>query len=465
MDKRVNELIERYGLFQPKEKIVVAVSGGPDSVCLLHILHELGVHWSWSLVVAHLNHGFRGPAALADGEFVRRLSAELGWPAVIKQVDVPAWLKRHGGSPQDASRRLRYSFLREVAKSHGANSIALAHNLGDQAETVLLHLLRGAGTAGLAGMRFRESSGTVNLVRPLLTASRAEILRYLQHHRLPFRVDESNSEAKYTRNWLRHNLLPVMRQLNPEVEAAITRTAEVLQAETDFVEHEALLAYAEIAEAGEHTVALESHRLGRLPLALQRRVLRLAYAQLLGDDRDLSLSNVEAAIALLGRSAGTSLDWPKGLTCQLGYSHLQIGTVDHRNREGFSVQLPLPGRVTWADEEGEIIASIVPRAALSSFGDGKTLACLDRAALHTDVLEVRSWRDGDRFRPLGMNGFKKLQDFFIDSKVDRGARQNIPLVLSGQEIVWVAGLRGDHRFRVTPCTTEVVCLEYRKNKL
>lgn len=460
MHMRVNELITQHRLFTQGDRIIVAVSGGPDSVCLLQILHTLSACWSWSLIVAHMDHGFRGPASQADSEFVRRMAQELGWPAVIKRVDVPAWLRLHGGSPQDASRRLRYSFLREVAENEGANTIALAHNQGDQAETVLLHLLRGAGAAGLAGMRYREELGAVSLVRPLLTSSRDEIMQYLKQHRIPFRVDESNTRVKYTRNRLRQIIIPGLRQINPEVESAIARTAKVLQAETDYLQQEALRAYREVTQVCDQSIALKLAGLTALPLALLRRVLRLAFTELAGDDRDLTLTNVDAAIALLGRP-GSSLDWPRNLVCQVGYDLLQIGF--RSGSQEFSVSLAIPGKATWGDGSQEITARLLPREKVRSFGDARQVVCLDREVLGSSVLQIRNWREGDRFQPLGMTGSRKLQDFFIDAKVDRWARQSVPLVTDGREIVWVVGHRMDHRFRVTPCTNEVVCLEYRKN--
>lgn len=460
--QRVNQVISDKHLLRRGDRLVVAVSGGPDSICLLRVLDELAEHWSWSLVVAHLDHGFRGAAAAADAKFVRGLAQQLGWPASVSRVDMPAVLHEAGGSAQDKSREQRYRFLWRVAAEHRAQAIVLAHHQGDQAETVLLHLLRGAGLSGLAGMRWREEQAPCPLVRPLLQESRADILDYLRSLGQGFRVDASNADNHYQRNYLRLEVLPALTTVNSDVQATLARTADLLQAENDLLEELAVAAYGQIKSGRcPGALSLSVQGLGEQPLALRRRVLRTAWQELSGTERDLEYSHVEAALALLDQGVGSSCNWPKGFSCRRDYEQLCVSSPDFAET-GFALALPVPGTVQLPMGLGSIEAQILPASSLpKSLAGSLTRVYCDLGACQDQELLVRSWLPGDEFQPFGMRGRKKLQDFFIDAKVDRHRRLQIPLVVSQGEIVWVAGYRLAEPFRVTPCSSRVVCLEYR----
>lgn len=456
---RVNQVVEQNHLLRPGDRVVVAVSGGPDSVCLLRVLHALSSRWSWSLSVAHLDHGFRDAASRADASFVQQLAEQLGWPIFRKTIDMPALLAKAGGSAQDISRRERYLFLRQVAEDQQAQAIVLAHHLGDQAETVLLHLLRGAGTSGLGGMRLREEHQSCPLVRPLLHESRQTILQYLRETGQGFRIDQSNSENHYRRNHLRLDILPLLHNLNSEVEATLARTATLLQAEDQLLTQMADAAYQAASHRQASMVLLAVPNLMDLPLAILRRVLRAAWRELSGSEQDLEFRHVEAAISLLAETVGAACNWPHGFSCRRGYSELAIALTEDQ-LEPFTFPLTVPGTVALPGGVGEIRASILPSTAGQRLGGSADRVYCDLRSLDLADIQVRNWLPGDDFQPFGMQGRKKLQDFFVDQKIDRHKRPRIPLVISRGQIVWVAGYRLANPFRVTPCSEEIVCLEY-----
>ncbi|MGI6359351.1 MAG: tRNA lysidine(34) synthetase TilS [Bacillota bacterium] len=459
--ERVEQTILKKQLLQPGGRLVVAVSAGPDSVCLLRVLHQLAPRYDWSLVVAHLNHGFRGAAARADADFVRQLAEHLGWPSHVHTMDIPALLAAQGGSSQAVSRAERYRFLRQVATAENAQAILLAHHRGDQAETVLQHLLRGAGSGGLSGMSMREEMEPCPLVRPLLGESQLQIMRYLQSCGQSFRIDHSNAESLYQRNRLRWETVPFLARLNGDIETALARSADLLQAEDQLLHQQAREAYrsALCPEPHPSAIALSLSGLQQLPLALLRRVLRLAWQELTGTTQDLEYSHVEAAVGLIHQPVGSACNWPQGFACRISYQQLVISPGEGK-QVGFCLSLPVPGRVVLPQGLGEIQASLLPRSALpAQFGPPNRAYC-DLHAFRQRELTVRSWLPGDQFWPLGLKGGKKLQDFFVDAKVPRHLRQQIPLVFCGEELVWVAGMRLAHPFRVKACSEEIVCLEY-----
>ncbi len=458
--ERVRQMIIDKRLLQPGDRLVAAVSAGPDSVCLLRVLHQLSAEFAWSLIVAHLNHGFRGAAASADAAFVQRLSEQLGLPVRQHSVDIPDLLAKHGGSSQDVSRQERYRWLRQVAAAEQAQAIALAHHRGDQAETVLQHLLRGAGSSGLAGMRPREEGDPCALVRPLLLEGRQEIMHYLQCTGQSFRVDQSNAEDHYQRNYLRWEVLPRLSQSNGQIEQALSRTASLLQAEDQLLGDLAREAYDSIRLTDSPVLTLDLALLRQMPLALVRRVLRLAWSEIAGGERDLDYDHVEGALELLQQSGGAGCNWPRGVTCRLSYQQLLIISPEF-TAGAFCLPLNLPGVAVLPHGLGEIRSAVLDyQGQPLDYRDPNRVYC-DYLALTEHQLLVRNWLPGDEFRPFGLPGSKKLQDYFVDAKVPRHLRGRVPLVVVGGQVVWVAGMRLAEPFRISACSRKVVCLEYR----
>jgi len=442
LETKLRREIEKHHLVSHGETLVVAVSGGADSVALLHALLRLTEGWQVTLHVAHLNHLLRGEEGAADADFVRRLadSYQLQW--TVESLDVAAWQRQTGLGLEEAARQARYSFLRRTAEEVGAAGILTAHHRDDQAETVLLHLLRGSGPEGLAGMAPREG----DLRRPFLTVSKAEILAYCRESSLPYRTDASNLLPLVRRNQLRLHLLPSLAEYNPRIAAALGKAAEICRAENDLLAELAGKAYADLSRRRAADVCLEMTGLDQLPLALQRRVLRLAYDQLAGTQGGLSFEQTEA-LRFLG--SGKILSLPGGIRASRIYGEMTLGPIpayagDEASGSADCSQLkawPLavPGRTEIPALGLAVTCQIVDRrAAESAAGPMTAFFSLAAASL---PLTVRSRLPGDRFRPLGMAGEKKLKAYFIDAKIPRPERGRIPLLLAGSRIIWLVGCR------------------------
>jgi tRNA(Ile)-lysidine synthase len=463
----VLKYVRDRALFGSGEHVLVAVSGGPDSTALLLILSKLTPGLGLTLAGAHFDHGLRGAsAARRERSYVEALCCRLGVPLHAGAGDTRAHARAHRLSREEAARELRYAFLSEVAAAAGCTAVATGHTADDQAETVLLHLIRGSGLAGLAGMAPRgpwplEGHAGLKVARPLLCLRREETARYCLEEGLKPVADPSNVSPAFLRNRVRLELLPLLRRYNPRVDAAVLRLAEAARADLSVLEEMASEALSK-GDDGQ-TVALSRQRLTGLPEGLQRHALRLALRRVLGDLRDVHQDHIEALLRGLARGAGHHLDLPRGLRFDVGYEE---ATLSLERREAGDVRPPLPpeaplavpGVASWGPWRVEAELT-VPSTAEPSPAD-PWQAWLD-ADVTGPELRVRSRRPGDRFQPLGMAGEKKLQDFFVDARVPRAERDAVPLVCGKPGIVWVAGQRIDERARVTGATRRVLRLHFR----
>ncbi len=465
--KQVAGQIRKHSMIASGDTVVAGVSGGPDSVALVHILYRLREQFTFRLVVAHLNHGFRGSEAEADARFVADLAGRLQLECYIEKRDVPGYCARTGLSAQAAAREIRYSFLSEVATKTGASRVALGHHAGDQAETILLHLLRGSGPGGLGGMSpVRDGF----YIRPLLTVSREDIESYCRHHNLPTRRDSSNFQVKYLRNRVRLELIPLLeKNYNPGLEETLNRLGEICREENEYLDKHAREALRR-ARVGpvENGVALDRKQLLSLPRAILRRLVRMAWSEVCGSKEDLEFNHVNQILEIIKEEKGLQqVDLPRNITCVKSYDLVQF-TVGKEKKEipFYQYQLKVPG-ITVIPEAGVSIgARIVPPAWA---GDPASLSP-DEALMDYDLLKmplvVRRRLQGDRFAPLGLGGTMKLKKFFIDRKIPRHLRDCIPLVVSGNDIVWVAGIRPGEKWKITGATSTCLHLfihDYRES--
>jgi len=397
---------------------------------------------------------------------VEALCHHLGVPLQAGAGDTKAHARTRRLSREEAARELRYAFLSEAAAASGCTVVATGHTADDQVETVLLHVIRGSGLTGLAGMApcgpwpLTGRTGP-ELVRPLLCLRREETVRYCSEEGLRPLVDPSNASPAFLRNRIRRELLPLLRRYNPRIDSALLRLAEAARADLSALEEMAAEALSE-GERG-RSVVLSRARLTGLPEGLQRHTLRLALRRLLGDLRDVHQDHIEALLAGLARGTGHHLDLPRGLRFDLGYEEATL-SLEPREEGGAGplppeAPLAVPGVTPWGPwrVEAELTA---PLSAEPPTADPW------QARLDADVtgqeLSVRSRRPGDRFQPLGLAGNKKLQDFFVDARVPRAERDAVPLVFGKPGIVWVAGHRIDGRARVTGATRRVLRLRFRR---
>ncbi len=421
---RVAEFLAAHGVSGP---IVVGVSGGPDSTALLRALAAAGA----DVHAAHLHHGLRDAAA-GDAEFVAGLAAELGLPVDIGQVDTRAeHAARRGGSLENTARILRRRFLERVADEAGARWIALAHTADDQAETVLMHLLRGAGPAGLAGMRPVDG----RYVRPLLEARRAEGLAYLADHGWPYRIDETNEDLSLRRNRVRHELLPALAAYNPRIVDALGRTAHLMRLVDEW-------AGAEVDARTPAGATIDAERLAGAPrylaLALARRVAGL----------ELSLEHAAAVADLATAPDGSAVDLPGGLVARRVGSEVRIGPPPSASMAPGPAEVTVPSTVQWG--EAELVFDAEAPGDVVATGPREAYMDADRIR---PPLTVRSRRPGDRFHPLGAPGAQKLKQFFADHHVPRHERDTVPLLVDADGVVCVVGHRIAERVKVRATTT------------
>jgi len=465
LEQRVLHFIHEHHLVSSQEKLLVAVSGGQDSVCLLHILVKLQEELGVRLHVAHLNHQLRGAEAEADARYVSQLAHQLGIPDTIERRDVKSYQAQQRISLEEAAREVRYTFLAEVAKSVGADRVAVGHTIDDHIETILMHLIRGTGTRGLRGLQPKQNRNSLTIIRPLLPVSRQETADYCHHHQLMPRVDASNLSLSPLRNRIRHQLLPLLHSYNPGVREALLRTARIASDDLAFLDKEIGQLWGKVACQVENTVILDKGRFLGLPSALKRHLLRTSIERLLGNLMDIETRHIEEIMDALTKPAGKRLSLPGGLIFSIEYDRYLIGAdpaaLSPFPSLGAEFQLKIPGETLipgWRIE-----ASIVDRSVVKGTGLRNDLFTahfdLDKTG---DKLLVRSRQPGDRFQPLGLSQPKKLGEFMIDAKIPHAWRERVPIVCSPKHILWVAGWRIDERVKVTQNTKQVLCLKFER---
>jgi len=453
--ERVQAYIDRHNLLQPGQDVLVGVSGGADSLCLLDLLRRLG----FQPLIAHLDHGLR-PESAREAEFVAEYARSVGCPVVLERVIPGAIRPEAAGSLEAAARQARYRFFTKVAGENGLDTIATGHTMDDQAETVLLHILRGSGLDGLRGMlpvtdlgswQMLPDSENLRLVRPLLAEPHTAAVEYCEKHGLQIQVDLSNRDLDFTRNRIRHELLPLLESYNPRIREALSRLADITREDVAFIQDLAQAVRPEIMH--EAAGGWEVVRVGdfvRQPTAIQRGLLRELLAELAGQDVEFSLEDIERcrgyileperprSLQLSGSiravNAGSSVRFET--TDGLGFSRTYPQTGD-----AIPCQLAVPGSLHLGG--GWTIQSCWEEAA------GDRSAWLQRGWPHRIVLDgalidegltVRNRRPGDRIRLLGASGRQKISDLMIDRKIPLAARERWPLLAAGDEIIWVVGL-------------------------
>ncbi|ASR49691.1 tRNA lysidine(34) synthetase TilS [Paenibacillus kribbensis] len=467
--QEVLALARDHSLWSPGDRIVVAVSGGPDSVALLHILHEISViHMPLQLICAHVHHGFRPEESDAEAEEVRSIARKLEIPFEMIRVDVPVYMKESGKGPQEAARELRYSFLHDTAAKWGAQRIAMAHHGDDQAETVLLHLLRGSGPAGLAGMRLARTEKNVQLIRPLLRMYKADLIEFCRFYSLSYVTDSTNLTSKYRRNAIRMDVLPFLGQYNEQLTPSLNRLAETMAEENDFMEASTLSVYEELVrlDNGRYMFSIASYR--KLPVALQRRLIKLILNYLPSDSDNFDFRKIETVrLRLLQEQPSTwSLDLGGGAVGVREYD--QAGLFDRTQGPmgewcyGLDV-LPMSGELELPEAGG------VLRWRRISYSDGPYPANEEEAWFDADELSlpltIRSRLPGDAMHVMGLNGRKKVKDIFIDGKIPPSLRSVIPIVCDQSgAILWIPGVRRSVHAAVQKHTSSVIYMSWQRRK-
>jgi tRNA(Ile)-lysidine synthase len=452
--ERVRAFVRRGGLIAPGQRILVAVSGGADSVALLHVLHTLSPELQLQLEVMHVHHGLRGDEADADAEFVRGFAQSLGVPFHLARIDVRAAVVAGGLSIQEAARHARLAALEQQARASGCQRVALGHHMDDQAETVLMRVIRGTGIHGLGAIP--PLRGDL-YVRPLLDVRRQEIEAYCAEHRLPYRHDSSNDKWIYRRNRIRHELMPLLAGYNPRVVPALARLADAAREDDAYLMKLAQGAREE-CRLSEHPPRLHLSQLQELPAPILWRVLWLEATSIRSHRPDHIA--IGRAVSLVRQGQNGKVPLGAGLWLRLEHGVAQVEEEGEEPPVPQPAPIALPGLTHLDDWGWEFDCDTVAGFAAEELGD--PYVALFDASLVKGPLYIRAPKPGDRLYPKGMSGSKKLQDIFVDAKIPGDQRRVWPVLVCGDEILWLVGLRLDRRFLSGPGTKQGLMVQARR---
>ncbi len=448
---KVKLTVQKHDMLRAGEHVLIGLSGGADSVCLLAVLDRLKPEMNLRITAAYLDHGLRPAETPAEVDFCRDLCGSFDIPFVIKMLNVLEHSKTEKLSKQESARDLRYRALQEIAAEVGAHRIAIGHHADDQAETILMRLFRGTGPSGMAGIPPVRK----NIIRPLIDIERTQIESFLDAEGIAFMVDSSNQRDDYLRNKLRHHVMPAIKKLNRDVIKTMSRTAEICREEERFFGVQVTKTLMKmISRKTDSSIELFIAPMEAMDIVILRRVLRRALDETRGL-REIGLVHIGEVIHLIrSGTAGDRVYLPGGRRAIKKYATLLI-TADVPKRIETLVldvaqSLPIP-------ETGIVLTSrLIPRQQWDgSFGDGRTSAVFDAARLSLPLI-IRSRAAGDFFYPMGFGKRKKIQDFFVDQKIARDERDAVPLLVSNDSIAWVVGYRIDDRYAVGDATEQLV---------
>lgn len=444
-------------LIAPGDRVLVAVSGGADSLALLYLLEQFSKDHGYELFVAHLNHLARGKESDEDAIFVENVSDQLSLPVFVDKIDVAGKKPFLKSSFQESARILRYQFLEKTLSAIEGNKIALGHTADDRIETVLMNLLRGTGLKGLAGIP--EVRG--HMIRPLLRCNRSEVEKFLDERNLVYRTDSSNNETKYLRNKIRHELIPFLKTFNREISGNLLTLAEIAQAEDQWMSEKTCELYDQLVTDRNGVLCFELAGFESQPLAMKRRLIRETFYRLSGSLREITALHVRQVLDLFTHArVGSLINLPGGVKVVGGY-----GTVSFSVSEDSVLpeidksvrRLKIPGITSLAQPGIQLHARFVDTPLPITIDHKQAYLDFEKTG---ENIQVRFFQPGDRFVPLGMQGHKKVKSYFIDQKIPRQERPFIPILTNGDDdIIWVYGERISDLFRVAENTKKVLFIE------
>lgn len=473
MFQKILRYVNQYAMLQKQDKIVAGVSGGADSVCLLFVLQKMREEMGVDLFVAHVNHGLRGEEALQDQEFVRKICEKWNIPFYLKTVDIKQIAAEEKLTEEEAGREVRYAFFREIASRVGGAKIAVGHNANDNAETVLFHLIRGSALKGLGGI----SPVQGDIIRPLLCVRREEIEAYLEENGLAYCTDKTNLEDVYTRNRIRHTLLPLMEEMNPQVVEAIARGAKACREGGQYLEEVAEEELSRYGSWNEDNTAftLEKQLFEEIKPALLDEVLLLALEKVCGKRKDIGTIHVDALIALQKKETGKSQHLPYAVVAENEYGSLVLRKEDNQakntdNNQVGNMDAPqVKNSEKWelSGEKGEIhlpngtilVYTVEKYEKSMKIPENRYTKWLDYDIIKSAPC-LRTRRNGDWIQVLPNGGRKKLKDYLINEKIPRSRRDALYVLAEESEILWIVGYRISERVKITEKTKRVLKLEY-----
>jgi tRNA(Ile)-lysidine synthase len=449
--KKVQETLNKYSMTAPGDRVVVALSGGPDSVCLLDALHRASSELNIELIVAHFDHGLRGEEDDSETHMTRDMALSMG---LVFETQKALDLAETRASLEEHARESRYAFLETIRHKHNAKKIAMGHNLNDQAETLIMRLLRGSGPSGLSGIPPVRNN---IIIRPLIEIKRDEIMNYLKERRLTFAFDISNSNKLHLRNRIRHELLPMMLDYQPRLLEHLSIASNIMRDEDIFLDSMATQWIDnKVIRHGPGDMSVSALSLKDLPYPLKNRVIRILLKQVNNSHYPLDYDHIISVSELLkNNQPQCSIDLPDDITVRKTYNDLHFLLKAHRHVTGYTSLLEGPGTYN-LDAAGQTLTLYeVDYQKDVSLETTSSAAFLDADKLKFP-LTARNFKPGDRFIPLGMKGHKKVKNFFIDLKVPTEKRVLTPILTCQERIVWICGYRIDERFKVSQDTKRIM---------
>lgn len=467
---KVQQTIREEKLLVHNETVVVAVSGGPDSMALLHALHYISEEWQLRLIVAHMNHQFRGAESDEEAHRVRMWAAELGWPCEVANIDVSKHMQDASLSAQVASREKRYEFLLQVATKYDACKIATAHHADDQAETVLMRMLRGSSPSGLSGIPMQRPLGDALVIRPLLACYKLEILRFCEQHNIAYNTDSSNVTRDYFRNEVRLDVMPFLQRWNERLPEALNRLAQMMVAEDAYMEQATQQYFDKLVTKNEQNYTFSKKAFLFLPIALQRRLVKLILNYLCLDNDANDFVKVDLIREALRQESNPSLvlHLGNGQTLSLQYDLVTIGHVDSELVEDYAWMIgETPYELNIPDTQAKLSIQVLSKSEWEARRANRDRESTEMAFdLHKIALPltVRNRRKGDRMKVAGLNGSKKVKDIFIDEKIPPSLRRSIPIIVDARgELLWIPTIRFSDAALIDDDTVQVLHMNYSGN--
>lgn len=463
LKKEVLSTIKEYSLINKDENIVIGVSGGPDSMALLYVLLEIKDEIDFNIHIAHINHGVRGEAADKDQLFVERVAKQLNLPYYTKNVDMILYGKEHGISAEEAGRELRYGFFREILQNCGGGKIAVAHNMNDQAETLLMRFFRGTGVDGLKGMEFILG----DIIRPILGISRKEIEDYIEINNIETVLDHTNLMPIYTRNKVRLELIPYIEEnFNPNIINTLWRTSSIAMTDSNFLEKYSKERYNEVVKKrGKDSIILDGKKFLEEDRSIQQRIIRNTILEISNSLQGISEAQISNILNLfLASETGKECHISSNLIAKTSYENFIIEKNTIKEEMDYLYDINLEG-ITNVKELGySFDTSIITKEQFETSNKLKGVRYFDFDSIKGD-LKIRNRKHGDRIVPFGMSGTKKIKDYFIDEKIPKELRDSIPILVDDENILWVVGYRTSEKYKVTINTKRVLVIKYNLEKI
>jgi tRNA(Ile)-lysidine synthase len=460
MKNKVLNIVKEYDLIEDGENILIGLSGGPDSMALLYVLLDIKEEIDFNIYVAHVNHGIRGKDALADEKFVESLAKKLSLPYYSKTVNMDEYAKECGLSSEEAGRKLRYDFFREILSKIGGGKIAVAHNKNDQAETLLMRFFRGTGIDGLKGMEYING----DIIRPILSIERKEIEEYLLEKNIDSRLDKTNLETIYNRNKIRLELIPYIEEnYNPNIINTLWRTSKIASVDSDFLEKYTKKTYDELVKKKrKHSIILDGVLFLKEHRSIQQRIIRNCILDINDNLQGFTEKHISQVLRLfLERRTGKTIDLIDNIIAKTSYGDFIIEKKNEDNKKKFLYNMDVEG-ITYVDEfDYKFKTRLLPIDKVDINKKDRFIKLFDYDKIKGS-LYIRNRKDGDRFVPYGMMGSKKIKDYFIDEKIPKEKRDEIPLVTDEENILWVVGYRTSDLYKVTVDTKNVLWIKFMK---